>query len=106
MAPFLLGVAGGTASGKTSVCEEIIRRLGQDGVAQAERRVALVGLDSFYRVLSPAESKAALAGDHNFDHPSTWPRAPSGGRVGLTTAEHTAAPHATAAQAPSTGTSS
>jgi uridine kinase len=48
-----------------------MRELGQAGLAQAERKVALIGLDSFYRALSPAESRAAYAGEYNFDRPST-----------------------------------
>jgi len=58
-------VAGGTASGKSTVCEEIIRRLGDD-------RQPLVGVicqDAFYRELSGEEKAKAYRGDFNFDHP-------------------------------------
>jgi uridine kinase len=64
-APFLIGVAGGTASGKSTVCEEIIRRLGDE-------RKPLVGVmcqDAFYRELSGEEKAMAYRGDFNFDHP-------------------------------------
>jgi pantothenate kinase len=30
--PFIIGVAGGTASGKTSVCRSIVKKLMADGV--------------------------------------------------------------------------
>jgi len=63
--PFLIGVAGGTASGKSTVCEEIIRRLGDE-------RKPLVGVicqDAFYRELSGEEKAKAYRGDFNFDHP-------------------------------------
>ena len=46
--PFFIGVAGGTASGKSTVCDAIMQRL-------AEQSVTLVELDAFYRDLSPAE---------------------------------------------------
>ena len=42
--PLFIGVVGGTASGKTSLCQRI-------GVALKEE-IALVSLDSFYKGLS------------------------------------------------------
>ena len=48
-----------------------MRRLGQDGVTPTDRKVALISLDSFYKVLTPEESKAAYAGEYNFDRPGT-----------------------------------
>ena len=57
---FLIGVAGGTASGKTSVCKEIMRIL--DG-----KRVAILSLDSFYRSLT--EDEHANVATYNFDSP-------------------------------------
>jgi len=61
--PFLIGVTGGTASGKTTVCDIIIQKL-------ADQRVTTVSLDSFYRALTPAE--LANVGNHNFDHPDAF----------------------------------
>jgi len=61
--PFILGVAGGTASGKTSVCDMIISSL-------KDRRVALVSQDSFYLPLT-AEQKETVA-EYNFDHPDAF----------------------------------
>lgn len=45
---FLIGIAGGTASGKTTVCHRIMDRL-QDQCAR------LIHQDSFYRGLTPEE---------------------------------------------------
>jgi len=61
--PFILGVAGGTASGKTSVCQMIISAL-------KDRRVALVSQDSFYRSLT--EEEKTTVSEYNFDHPDAF----------------------------------
>ncbi|PIN09795.1 Armadillo/beta-Catenin/plakoglobin [Handroanthus impetiginosus] len=50
--PFVIGVSGGTASGKTTVCDMIIQQL-------HDHRVVLVNQDSFYRGLTPEELKHA-----------------------------------------------
>ncbi|KAG9510837.1 Uridine-cytidine kinase [Fragariocoptes setiger] len=63
--PFLIGVAGGTSSGKSTVCQKIMDKLSQD----CQRRVALVKQDSFYRRLSDEEQALAKKGCFNFDHP-------------------------------------
>ena len=46
--PFLIGVAGGTASGKTTVCDRIMQRL-------HDQCVVMLSQDSFYRGLTPEE---------------------------------------------------
>ncbi|CAI5977975.1 unnamed protein product, partial [Closterium sp. NIES-64] len=56
-------VSGGTASGKTTVCEQIIQQL-------HDHRVVLVHQDSFYRGLTEEELKHAS--DFNFDHPDAF----------------------------------
>jgi len=61
--PFVIGVAGGTASGKTTVCDMIIQQL-------HDHRVVLVNQDSFYRGLTPKE--LANVGEYNFDHPDAF----------------------------------
>jgi uridine kinase len=60
MKPVIIGVAGGTGSGKTTVVREIVRRLGQDDVAVVQH-------DSYYRDRSsiPATERARI----NYDHP-------------------------------------
>ncbi|KAM3728349.1 Uridine-cytidine kinase [Dirofilaria immitis] len=63
--PFIIGVAGGTASGKSSVCSRIMEKLGK----AHERRVVTISQDSFYRSLTDEETKRASRGEFNFDHP-------------------------------------
>eukprot|EP00026_Physarum_polycephalum_P014724 Phypoly_transcript_15271.p1 GENE.Phypoly_transcript_15271~~Phypoly_transcript_15271.p1 ORF type:complete len:269 (+),score=34.41 Phypoly_transcript_15271:103-807(+) len=64
--PFIIGVCGGTASGKTSVCEDILKKL-------ENKRVAIVSQDSFY--CSLPEEVIKEVSKHNFDHPDAfdWP---------------------------------
>ncbi|XP_043704778.1 uridine kinase-like protein 5 [Telopea speciosissima] len=61
--PFVIGVAGGTASGKTTVCDMIIAQL-------RDQRVVLVSQDSFYHVLD--EEKQKQVNEYNFDHPNAF----------------------------------
>ncbi|KAJ0667798.1 putative transferase [Helianthus annuus] len=61
--PFIIGVAGGTASGKTTVCNVIMARL-------HDRRVVLINQDSFYHCFSDEQS--ANLQDYNFDHPDSF----------------------------------
>jgi len=61
--PFLIGVAGGTASGKTTVCEEIIKCLDCT-------RVSIIAMDSFYKPLTKQQRKNVA--DYNFDHPDAF----------------------------------
>lgn len=57
--------AGGTASGKYTVCQKIMEKLSQD----CKRRVALIKQESFYRSLTDEEQNMAKRGCFNFDHP-------------------------------------
>ncbi|KAL9343482.1 hypothetical protein Peur_063913 [Populus x canadensis] len=61
--PFVIGVAGGTASGKTTVCNMIISQL-------HDQRVVLVNQDSFYHSLS--DDTLTQVYDYNFDHPDAF----------------------------------
>ncbi|XP_061356281.1 uridine/cytidine kinase UKL1, chloroplastic isoform X3 [Gastrolobium bilobum] len=61
--PFVIGVSGGTASGKTTVCDMIIQQL-------HDHRVVLVNQDSFYRGLRPEEMERVH--EYNFDHPDAF----------------------------------
>jgi len=67
---FLIGVGGGTASGKTSVCDKIVKSLNIPWVQ-------VITIDSFYRVLSDEELALAISEKYNFDHPDSidWPLA-------------------------------
>lgn len=70
--PFLIGVAGGTASGKSTVCKRIMEKLGQVEMDQKQRQVVCISQDSFYRELSPSEIIKAEKGQFNFDHPDAF----------------------------------
>eukprot|EP00884_Botryococcus_braunii_P007943 jgi/Botrbrau1/1714/Bobra.116_2s0056.1 len=61
--PFFIGVAGGTASGKTTVCDHIMQRL-------HDQCVVMLCQDSFYRGLSPEELKNVST--YNFDDPGAF----------------------------------
>ncbi|XP_055905438.1 uridine-cytidine kinase isoform X2 [Eupeodes corollae] len=70
--PFLIGVAGGTASGKSTVCKKIMEQLGQADMDHAQRQVVTISQDCFYRELTPAEKIKAQKGLFNFDHPDAF----------------------------------
>jgi uridine kinase len=59
---FIVGIAGGTGSGKTTVVKEVVRRL-------PPNEVAVIPQDSYYRDNShiPMEQRQQI----NFDHPSS-----------------------------------
>jgi len=57
---FIIGITGGSASGKTSFAEKILKMLPNE-------RVVIVSQDNFYRGLTPEEQDSAA--DFNFDHP-------------------------------------
>ena len=59
---FVIGLAGGSASGKTTVAKRIIESLKVDWVS-------LLSMDSFYKVLTPEQHDAAAINEYNFDHP-------------------------------------
>ncbi|KAL9980499.1 hypothetical protein ACROYT_G009099 [Oculina patagonica] len=63
--PFVIGLCGGSASGKTTVANKIIEQLGVPWVS-------MLSLDSFYKVLTPEQHKAALRNEYNFDHPDSF----------------------------------
>jgi uridine kinase len=61
--PLVIGVAGGTGSGKTTVTKAILERVGRE-------RIALLSHDAYYHDLShlPLEQRALV----NFDHPDAF----------------------------------
>uniref|UniRef100_A0A1D1YKA6 Uridine kinase-like protein 4 n=2 Tax=Anthurium amnicola TaxID=1678845 RepID=A0A1D1YKA6_9ARAE len=61
--PFVIGVSGGAASGKTTVCDMIIEQL-------RDQRVVLVNQNSFYHSLS--EEELTRVHEYNFDHPDAF----------------------------------
>uniref|UniRef100_A0A3B4T2Q9 uridine/cytidine kinase n=1 Tax=Seriola dumerili TaxID=41447 RepID=A0A3B4T2Q9_SERDU len=62
---FVIGLCGGSASGKTTVANKIIEALDVPWVV-------LLSMDSFYKVLSPEEQALAASNDYNFDHPGAF----------------------------------
>jgi uridine kinase len=58
--PLVIGIAGGSGSGKTTVAQEILNRVGAD-------RIAYLQHDSYYKDLSGLPP--ALRAEVNFDHP-------------------------------------
>jgi uridine kinase len=59
--PCILGVAGGTGSGKTTVARAILEAVGTD-------RITLIEQDSYYRDIDWQSDAELLR--HNFDHPA------------------------------------
>lgn len=70
--PFLIGVSGGTASGKSTVCEKILELLGQNEVDHRQRKLVILSQDRFYKVLTAEQKAKALKGQYNFDHPDAF----------------------------------
>eukprot|EP00093_Oithona_nana_P012810 12810.XXX_765161_766943_1 [CDS] Oithona nana genome sequencing. len=62
---FVIGVCGGSASGKTTVAKKIIKCLNIDWVT-------LLSMDSFYKVLSQEQHESAAVNEYNFDHPDAF----------------------------------
>ncbi|KAJ1985554.1 Uridine kinase [Dimargaris cristalligena] len=62
---FIVGVAGGSASGKTSVAEVILKSLNVPWVV-------ILSMDSFYKPLTPEQSARAFRNEHDFDHPNSF----------------------------------
>ena len=61
---YVIGITGGSASGKTSVAKKIIEGIDIPWVV-------LLSMDSFYKGISTQEDKeAAKRGDYNFDCPA------------------------------------
>ncbi|XP_032238285.1 uridine-cytidine kinase-like 1 [Nematostella vectensis] len=63
--PFVIGLCGGSASGKTTVANRIIEELGVPWVS-------MLSLDSFYKVLSSEQHEMAARNEYNFDHPDAF----------------------------------
>ncbi|KAJ1650055.1 Uridine kinase [Dispira simplex] len=62
---FIIGVAGGSASGKTSVAEVILKSLNVPWVI-------IISMDSFYKALTPEQSAQAFRNEYDFDHPNAF----------------------------------
>ncbi|XP_034756430.1 uridine-cytidine kinase-like 1 isoform X3 [Etheostoma cragini] len=62
---FVIGLCGGSASGKTTVANKIIEALDVPWVV-------LLSMDSFYKVLNKEEQELAARNEYNFDHPDAF----------------------------------
>ena len=58
----IIGIAGSSGSGKTSLAYAIIKELSLPWVV-------ILSMDSYYRPLSPDESKSAFRNEYDFDAP-------------------------------------
>ncbi|XGW30406.1 hypothetical protein V3C99_009409 [Haemonchus contortus] len=63
--PYVIGICGGSASGKTTVAEKIIEKLEIPWVT-------ILSMDSFYKVLNEKEHALAEQSNYNFDHPNAF----------------------------------
>lgn len=63
--PFIIGICGGSASGKTTVATKIIESLNVPWVT-------LLSMDSFYKVLNEKQHEMAANNEYNFDHPDAF----------------------------------
>lgn len=63
--PFVIGICGGTASGKTTVAEKIIKSLDVSWVT-------LLSMDCFYKILNEKQHDRAERNEYNFDHPDAF----------------------------------
>ncbi|MFH0794732.1 MAG: uridine kinase, partial [bacterium] len=66
MKPIIVGIAGGTGSGKTTVAQEIVRALQQDPIP-------IIGQDSYY--LDHSDLPPADRAKINYDHPDAFDNA-------------------------------
>jgi uridine kinase len=66
--PFVVGVAGGISSGKSSCCKKIIDELKQLN-ADNKKNIVIISLDSFYKKLSTEDRTKAELAELNLDHP-------------------------------------
>ncbi|KAI6214188.1 Uridine kinase [Aphelenchoides besseyi] len=63
--PYVIGICGGSASGKTTVARRIIEQLGMPWVT-------VLSLDSFYNILNEEQKERAARSAYNFDHPDAF----------------------------------
>ncbi|CAF3951062.1 unnamed protein product, partial [Rotaria magnacalcarata] len=70
--PFLIGVAGGPCSGKSTVCQKIVEALQPNGDIDHTNRVAVIAMENFYRPKTAEQRDMALRGNYNLDHPSAF----------------------------------
>ncbi|KAI5952490.1 URK1 [Candida jiufengensis] len=62
--PYIIGIAGNSGSGKTSISQQIIQGINQPWTV-------LLSFDNFYKSLTPEESKKAFQNEYDFDTPKS-----------------------------------
>lgn len=62
--PYIIGVAGNSGSGKTSISQKVIQELNQPWTV-------LLSFDNFYKPLTPEESVKAFKNEFDFDTPTS-----------------------------------
>lgn len=63
--PYIIGIAGNSGSGKTSIAQQIIKELNQPWTV-------LLSFDNFYRPLGPEDKKKAFNNEFDFDTPNSF----------------------------------
>ncbi|CAJ0588041.1 unnamed protein product [Cylicocyclus nassatus] len=69
--PFIIGVSGGPASGKTLVIERIMERF-HALHENPSKEVATISMESFYKELNEEDRARVERGEYDFDHPSAF----------------------------------
>ncbi|GAA5904739.1 hypothetical protein JCM8208_001340 [Rhodotorula glutinis] len=62
---YIIGIGGGSASGKTRVAQKVLKQLGVPWVL-------VISQDNFYKPLTAEESAQARANNHDFDSPDSF----------------------------------
>ncbi|CAI5758866.1 unnamed protein product [Candida verbasci] len=62
--PYIIGIAGNSGSGKTSISQQIVQNINQPWTV-------LLSFDNFYKSLNPSESARAFNNDFDFDCPDS-----------------------------------
>ena len=70
--PFLIGVAGGPCSGKSTVCQKIVEELQPIADRDQVNRVTVIPMENFYKPKTAELRDLALRGHHNLDHPDAF----------------------------------
>lgn len=65
MSVYVIGVCGGSGSGKTSVCKSLIDILPES----VKCKTKILSMDCFYRPLNEDQLRQALKSEYDFDHP-------------------------------------
>lgn len=65
MTNLIIGICGGTSSGKTTLCKFIRNKM-------KNKRICVISMDSFYKILNDKEKKLAEKSNYNFDHPDSF----------------------------------